>query len=97
VTVHVSLSIEDDTLTADEIRLRILATLGDRFTIQHASAVDLDTVDVVGEVLFVVCPARGLLKTFVDDEDHALELAKEQGAVVVRTYADDDFRGEVTA
>jgi hypothetical protein len=95
--IHVTLGVRTADLTADEVRLRVLAAVGDQFTIHHASAYDLADVPGSPEVQLVVCPVRGLLKAFVDDEERADALAKKEGAVLASWTADADYRGEVTA
>ena len=96
-TINVTLAVRTTDLTADEVRLRVLAAVGDQFTIHHASAYDLDDIPDSPEVQLVVCPVRGLVGAFVDDEERADALAKKEGAVLASWSTDADYRGEVTA
>lgn len=55
-----------------------------------------DLTDDEPTVSVVICPVRGLLRAFVDDEDAASDLARREGAVIVVWAADEDHRNEVT-
>lgn len=95
--ITVSLTVRTANLTPDEVRLRILAAIGDQFDINHVSAYDLDDFDDSPEIQLVVCPVRGLLGTYVDDEGRADEHAKREGAAWAGLSVGGDHRGEVTA
>jgi len=90
-----SLVIETDR-EPEDVQLAVLARLTDQFRVVH-NTVGVPSEDNVPQITFVVCPVRGLLATYVDDEELAIEYAKREGAVYVSWSADDDFRGEVTA
>lgn len=93
--VHISLLIETDQAPGD-VQLSILASLSDRYKILHTSVGAIGDDDAP-TVQFVVCPIRGLLRAFVDNEEAADALAKTEGAVILGWTADTDHRGEVTA
>lgn len=93
--VYLSMLIETDQAPED-VQLAVLASLSDRYKILNAS-VGLVGDDHSPSVSFVVCPVRGLMGTFVDDEDAATDLSKREGGVVVSWTADADHRGEVTS
>ena len=95
--VYLSLLIETEQAPED-VQLRVLAHLSDQYKIVNASvhAFGGDD-DPIPEIQLVVCPVRGLLKAFVNDEEGADALAKTEGAVWVGWSADADHRGEVTA
>lgn len=61
----------------------------------HVSSPDDDAPPA--QVAFVICPLRGLLRIYVDDEEAAAAHAKREGAIIVDWTADADYRGEVTA
>lgn len=96
-TINVSLTVQTADLTADEVRLRVLAAVGDQFTIHHVSAYDLDDIEGSPEIQLVVCPVRGLLGAYVEDEARAEEHAQREGATWAGLPASGDHRGEVTA
>lgn len=95
--VYVSMLIETDQAPGD-VQLAVLASLSDRYKIVHNSVQGFNgDDDPTPEISFVVCPVRGLIRAFVNDEDDANDLAKREGAVLVSWTADADYRGEVTA
>lgn len=94
--VYVSMLIETDQAPED-VQLAVLASLSDRYKIVNASVNGSVGDNSAPEIAFVVCPVRGLLKAFVNDEDGAHDLAKREGAALVSWTADADYRGEVTA
>lgn len=95
--VHLSMLIEADQAPED-VQLAVLASLSDRYKILHAGVVGLGgDDDPMPEITLVICPVRGLLRAYVDDEEVAAEHAKREGAVFVTWVADGDYRGEVTA
>lgn len=96
-SISVMFSVETADLTPDEVRLRILAAVGDQFSIPHISAYDVDDLDDDPEVQLVVCPVRGLLGAYVGDEGRAEDHAKREGAVWAAFTVSGDHRGEVTA
>lgn len=95
--ISVHLTIRTD-LAVNDARQRILAALGDQFDIRHVSAFDLDDLDDADdpEVQLVICPARGLLRVYVDDEQRADQHAKAESAVWAGLIIGGDHRGEVT-
>ncbi|OLT13035.1 hypothetical protein BJF79_03810 [Actinomadura sp. CNU-125] len=95
--ITVSLTVRTTDLTPDEVRLRILAAVGDQFEINHASAYDLNSIPDEPEIQLVVCPVRGLLGAYVGDEGRADEHAKREGAAWAGFTVGGDYRGEVTA
>ena len=95
--VYMTLLIETDQAPED-VQLAVLAALSDRYKIVNTSVNGSDDdTDTTPEIAFVVCPVRGLLKAFVNDQDGAHDLAKREGAALVSWSADADYRGEVTA
>lgn len=94
--IIVSLTVHTADLTPDEVRLRILAAIGDQFDINHVSAYDVDSLPDSPEIQLVVCPVRGLLGAYVGDEGRADEHAKREGATWGGVTAGGDYRGEVT-
>lgn len=94
--VYLSMLIDTDQAPAD-VQLAVLAALSDRYKILNTNVAGPDDGDRMPEVTFVVCPVRGLMRAFVDDDERAADLAKREGAVTVTWTADTDYRGEVTA
>lgn len=95
--VHMSMLIETDQAPGD-VQLAVLASLSDRYKIVHNSVQGVGgDDDPMPEISFVVCPVRGLLQAFVNDEDGANDLARREGAALISWTADADYRGEVTA
>lgn len=93
--MYVTLLLETDE-TPETVHLAVQAAIPERYKIRHAGV--HTPADIEGaEVVFVVCPLRGLLRVFVDDSDTATEFAQREGAVTVEWTADADYRGEVTA
>lgn len=94
--IYLSMLIETEQAPED-VQLVALAALSDRYKIVNASVGSVGgDDDRTPDVSFVVCPVRGLLKTFVDNPEGATDLAKREGAVIVEWSADADYRGEVT-
>jgi len=79
----------------EDVQLAVLAQLTDQFRVVHNS-VGVPNEDTMPEITFVVCPVRGLLATYVENEEQGIEHAKREGAVYVSWTADGDFRNEVT-
>lgn len=94
--VYMSLFIETDQ-APEHVQLAVLASLSDKYKIVNNSVQGFDSDDdPAPEITFVICPLRGLLRAFVNDEESADTLAKAEGAVWVSWSADADYRGEVT-
>lgn len=93
--VYLSMLIETDQAPED-VQLAVLAALSDRYKIVNTNVTGSDDSDQMPEVTFVVCPTRGLMGAYVDDDERAADLAKREGAVTVTWTADTDHRGEVT-
>lgn len=91
--VHLSMVIETDQAPED-VQLAVLATLSDRYKIASTHVYRPDDTDRTPQVAFVICPLRGLLRVFVDNDEDADLCAREEGAVVVNWSADADYRGE---
>jgi hypothetical protein len=95
--VYMSMLIETNQAPED-VQLAVLASLSDRYKIVHNSVQGFNgDDDPMPDITFIVCPVRGLLKAFVNDEAGAEEFAKREGAALVSWTADADYRGEVTA
>lgn len=93
--VYLSMLIETDQAPED-VQLAVLAALSDRYKIVNTNVTGSNDDDRLPEVTFVVCPVRGLMGAYVDDDERAADLAKREGAVTVAWTADVDHRGEVT-
>lgn len=95
-TVYLTMMIETDQAPAD-VQLAVLASVNDRYKVVNASVHSAGgDDDPTPNITFVVCPVRGLLRAYVDNEDGAEAHSKREGAVVVTWSADADHRGEVT-
>jgi hypothetical protein len=82
-TVHVSLLVKTDKEPA-ALQLAILAALSDQHTIMSTSVLPLDGDDPPAPLVHaVVCPVRGLLRTFVDEPEAAEAFARDEGAVLM--------------
>lgn len=97
-TITVMFTVRTADLTPDEVRLRVLAAVGDQMSIPHISAYDVNDIsDDEVDIQLVVCPVRGLLGAYVGDADRAEDHAKREGAVWAGFVTSGDYRGEVTA